>query len=298
MADVASSGAPRASVDRLPLPRLLGPWELTHAIGSGAWTTVYRARPAGCAGEGDYAVKVLRPEQQRDPVAIAMLQREAFVASLVSHPHLATVLAAEVDNPPYFLVAPLLAGATLQQSLERNQRLPTPHALWIVRQVAEALRALHIAGWLHRDVNPANVIVSPTGHATLIDLGLSYRLEGADRTTRQMLAGTPAFMAPEVFQASETLTPAVDVYGLGVLLYQLLVGTLPFQDDDPMALVAAHLEAPPPALRQRLPHVPTRVARLVRRMLAKHPLRRPGTEELVATLADLEIETFTERLVA
>jgi serine/threonine-protein kinase len=244
----------------------------------------------------DYAVKLLRPEFAREKFAITMLQRESFMSGQVSHPHLMSVLAAEVDAPPHFVVSPYLPGATIQESLAAGARFPTPHALWLVRQTAEALGALHEAGWLHCDVNPANVLVSPGGHATLIDLGLARRVPEKQLPGQEMVAGTPAYMAPELFQSPGELTAAVDIYSLGVMLYELLVGTRPYEDDDPLDLVNAHLAALPPNLRQRLPNLPSRVARLVRNMLAKDPLRRPAADELVARLTDLEIETFAERL--
>lgn len=277
--------------------RTIGGWQIAQLVGRGAWTDVYRARPAGASGDSpaDYAVKVLRSEFQKDRQAIGMLQREAFVARQVSHPHLATVLQSHVEEGPYYLVSPYLSGVTLKQLLATGKRLAVPHALWMVRQTAEALACLHEAGWLHADVNPANAIVARSGHVTLIDLGLARKLEGEASISRQTLCGTPAYMAPELFQPSQTLTTAVDVYSLGVMLYEVLVGSLPFEDEDPMGLVNAHLETPPPGLRQKLPHVPTRVARLVRRMLAKEPLRRPAIDELIATLAMLEIDTFSER---
>lgn len=273
-------------------------WELVRLVGRGAGTEVFQARPWGSPPDSpaDYALKRLRPEFARQAWAIAMLQREAFLAGQVAHPHLLSVLAAEVDAPPHFVVSPFVAGASVKQSLAAGTRLPTPHALWIVRQTAEALHALHEAGWLHRDVNPANVLVSPGGHATLIDLGLARRIAEKPLPGQDAIVGTPAYMAPELFQANFEQTPAIDIYSLGVMLYELLVGTLPYEDDDPLELVNAHLSALPPNLRQRLPHLPSRVARLVRQMLAKDPLRRPGSEELLARLTDLEIETFAERL--
>jgi serine/threonine-protein kinase len=276
----------------------MGSWQLVRPIGRGAWTVVYRAKPADSAspGEGDYALKTLALGFEKDRLGMQLLQREAFVARQVQHAHLTTVLASELDAPPYHLVTPFYHGLTLSQSLASGERFPTPHALWIARQVAEALAALHAAGWLHLDVNPANVIVAATGHATLIDLGLARRIE--ETAAMRSVVGTPSHMPPEAFQSALKLTPAADAYGLGVMLYQLLVGTLPFEDDDPMQLAAAHLETPPPSLRERLPHVPTRLARLLRRLLSKEPLRRPAMDELIATLADFEIETFAERMVA
>ncbi|HTN76152.1 MAG TPA: serine/threonine-protein kinase [Pirellulaceae bacterium] len=276
----------------------IGHWQLVRLAGSGAWTNVYRARPCDCAASApaDYAVKLLQAEFQSDRQAIGMLQREAYVARQVSHPHLGAVLLAHVEAPPYYLVTPYLAGATLKQTTQLRERLPVPHALWIVRQAAEALATLHDAGWLHLDINPANLMIAPSGHTTVIDFGLARKL-GDETAAKQTIAGTPAYMAPEAFQNTQPLTPAADLYSLGVVLYELLVGHVPFEDDDPLDLVNAHLETPPPALRHKLPHVPSRVARLVRRMLAKDPLRRPGVEELIATLATLEIDTFSERMV-
>jgi serine/threonine-protein kinase len=276
----------------------VGNWILRRPVGHGAWTVVFRAYPANSqlAGEGDYAVKMLAAGFEKDRTGMQLLQREAFVARQVQHKHLTTVLASELDAPPYYLVSPYYEGVVLSQSIAGGRRFTTPHALWISRQLAEALCALHAAGWLHLDVNPANVIVSSTGHATLIDLGLAQRID--ERTAQRMLVGTLSHMAPETFQSQLKVSPAADIYGLGVVLYQLLVGALPFEDDDPMLLAAAHVETPPPALRERLPQVPTRLARLLRRMLSKEPLRRPAMDELIATLADLEIETFAERMVA
>ena len=96
------------------------------------------------------------------------------------HPHLIAVLSAQLETAPHYLVMPLLQGATLRTVLAACGPLPTPHALWIVRQIAESLAALHEAGWIHADVKPGNIHVSPSGHATLIDLGFALRRDSAE----------------------------------------------------------------------------------------------------------------------
>jgi serine/threonine protein kinase len=278
----------------------LGKWQLGRLLGAGQWTYVYEARPQDCPADfpSDYAVKVLKPQHRGNSLAAGCVQREAYVAQAVTHPHLVSILSAHVDRPPFYLVMPRLSGVTLAATLAA-QRVPSlPHALWIVRQTAAALLALHDRGWLHADVKPDNIFVSPQGHATLLDLGFAQRAQTARTAPDALLQTTPLYTAPELFLSSSAVGSSSDIYSLGITLYQLLTGRLPFQATDPADIAAAHLQMPPPDPRQFRPQLPPRVARLVKRMLAKEPLRRPSTAELIAWLTELEIETFTERLPA
>lgn len=290
------------SRDRLARRQLtanVGPWQLVRMIGEGQWTEVFQARPAAQADDdaADYTVKLLKSVYQDDPTAIQLLQREAFVADQVLSPHVGTILAAHVDRLPRFIVLPHLPGVTVEQALVAAGRLSAPHALWIARQIAEGLREMHRAGWLHCDIKPANVVVSETGHATLIDLGFARRLDSHD-DRNDVLTASLAYAPPETFTPTVAIGPASDVYSLGIMLFEMLAGFLPFDSDDACDLAAAHLVKPMPEPRIWQPQLSSRVSRLLRRMLAKEPLRRPHIDDLLSWLVELEIESFDERVPA
>jgi eukaryotic-like serine/threonine-protein kinase len=285
---------PRRTGAQLPQ---IGNWLLVRRAGTGHWANVYRARPANAPADqpAAYAVKLLHAKRQGDPTAIAMLAREAAVCSQVSHPHLIASLESQVKRAPQYLVMPWLEGATLQAYFPAGRLLDPPAALWIARQTAEALGALAQAGWMHRDIKPSNIFLSPRGHVTLLDLGFARHRDDRQES-RLELAGTACYMAPE--HASSVHRPDIrsDIYSLGVVVYELLAGRLPLEGENFNEMVVAHRQATPLNLRRFAPHVPPSVAKLVHRMLAKDPLRRPQSPaELVTELARLEIETFSER---
>lgn len=277
----------------------LGPWQLVKPLGEGNLTRVYLARPAdGPQNQpAAYVVKVLRKEWWRDPLAIEMQRREAWVGSKVSHPNILPVLSVSVEDPPFYVVTPKLDGATLAQLILDRGRLGVPLALWIARQVAEGLTALlEATGMIHTDVKPANILVSPTGHATLIDFGFVQTPAEASQWATRPLAGTLAYIAPEMVTSALAAGPQADIYSLGVTLYEMLTGTRPWNTEDPAELAALHREAKPADIRQQRPELTQPIAELVQAMLAKNPLRRPGsTRELATRLVRLEIESFTLR---
>lgn len=276
----------------------IGPWRLVKQAAEGKLCRVYQAQPAeGAANRSaGYALKVLKESSQNDAAAIEVMRREAIVGRKVSHPHLISILSAHVGAAPYFVVMPWLAGATLAEMLAGGNRPPLPVTLWIARQAAEALEALNAAGWMHADVKPSNLFVSPSGHVTLLDLGFARRPEETGSAVDRSVCGTVHYIAPEM--VTSALRPDIrsDIYSLGVTLYELLAGRPPFDGPDLASLAEQHRQAEPPELRSIAPQLPLGVSRLVHSMLAKEPLRRPQTpRELVDRLAALEIETFAER---
>lgn len=279
-------------------PAQIGPWQLVKPIAEGKLCRVYQARPADGPADrpGGYALKVLKDACQSDPAAIEVMRREAIVGRKVSHPHLISILSAHVGAAPYFVVMPWLAGATLAEMLAGGNRPSLPVALWIVRQAAEALDALHATGWMHADVKPSNLFVSPSGHVTLLDLGFARRPEESGSIVDRSVCGTIHYIAPEMITSALRPDIRSDIYSLGVTLYELLGGRPPFDGPDLASLAEQHRQAEPPELRSLAPQLPRAVSRLVHSMLAKEPLRRPQTpRELIERLTSLEIETFAER---
>ena len=275
----------------------IGTWELIRLIGEGQLSMVYQARPMG--GPVDrpalYAVKVLRPQWQDNPQGLAIMAREVHVGRRVTSPHLVPILAAELNDPPYYLAMPLLEGWTLAQRLEVQPPLDLSVAFWVGRQVAEALDALYQVGWMHADVKPSNIFVAPAGHVTLIDLGFARAVDESISVADRPVVGTLNYAAPEILYSALAGDIRSDVYSLGVTLFEMLTGHLPFDAQDVAELAAQHRQETPADLRGLVPHLPTRAARLIHRMLAKEPLRRPLPRDVIDRLAVLEIETFTER---
>jgi serine/threonine-protein kinase len=248
---------------------------------------------------GAYGLKLLRSELHGDIEALKMLHRETFVGRLVAHPRLVSIVAASLRQPPYFVVMPWLEGHTLAALLSRGAPLDVPTALWIARQTAAALEALDAAGWNHGDVKPENIIVSPEGHATLIDLGSARSHDECGSSLHGALVGTGRYLAPETAMSALRADVRSDIYSLGVVLYEMFAGGVPFDAKTLGELIDLHREAPPPRLRAIAPQTPREVATLVHRMLAKDPLRRPqNARELIDELARLEIDTFAERVLA
>ena len=185
------------------------------------------------------------------------------------------ILAAYVLEPPRLLVMPWLEGASLAVRLADGPQFGVPEALWMVRQTAEALDALHQAGWMHGDVAPGNIHVSRNGHVTV----LGFELRPPPRRNR--LGRRPPDHGHMHYLAPEYLTSALrpdirsDIYSLGVVLFELLSGRRPFAAETLAEAAMRHRQAAPAGLARLAPHVPREVVPLVRRMMAKEPLRQP-----------------------
>ena len=276
---------------------MLGKWRLTARIHAGERLNVFRARPLTDEhGPGCHVLKTPAERIPDDRIAAALVRREARVASKVVHPHVTSALGTKLDGPLPFIVLPYLDGTTLRRMLIAQardaawaERWPAT-ALWIARQLAGALAALHAAGWMHGQVRPEHVIVSPQGHATLIDLAQSRRLDSEECDAHSWPPSDLVYAAPEAFPARGRLAAASDIYSLGILLFELLVGRLPFVADGRRQWAECHLRRRPLDIRDVRPAISRDIAHLVRQMLAKEPLRRPTAEQLVDRLAGLEIE--------
>lgn len=276
----------------------LGQWELVEKTGEGKLADIYLARAAASNAQATapYAIKILRAEWETDQRAVQMIRREALAGRLISHPHLVSVLSAGINSPPFYVVMPWLTGATLGNVLAQGDPLGAAAALWIARQVADALDALHAARWMHGDVKPSNVFISPEGHATLLDLGFARRTDREEPALERCMTGTGHYMAPETLSASPRTDIRSDLYSLGATLYEMLCGEPPFTGSTPAELARKHREARPARLDEAAGRLPPDAGLLLRQMLAKQPLRRPQTpREVVERLVRAEIATMAER---
>ncbi len=218
------------------------------------------------------------------------LAREGQIMASLSHPHIARIYNyIEVEGWPW-LALELVEGVDLWRAA--SERGPfSPHAaLDVGRQVCAALGAIHAIGIIHRDVKPRNIILSPGGHATLIDFDLAWSPVLGDTGEPDMIYGTPEYMSPEQAMG-ERITAATDIYALGVTLYELLAGRAPFHASSASATMWRHVTETPPPLREWRHDLPAPVERAVMRALAKEPRRRyPSAEAMALALAQAQEE--------
>jgi len=269
--------------------RIGGRYRLVEPLGSGGMSVVWRGfdevlqRPV--------AVKVLAGELATDPGLREAIRREAQAAARVCHPHIANVYdygesTLDDGGPTPFVVMELVSGEPLSALLAGGVRLPWRQAAGICAQVAAALSEAHAHGVVHRDIKPGNVMIGRSG-AKVVDFGISALVGECDLAEDGQLLGTPAYIAPERLGGGRAET-ASDVYAVGVLLHRALTGRLPWRVDTPQQLIAAHLDAEPPALGDldELSDVPAEVVTACRECLSREPDRRPRSHELAKVLGE------------
>jgi len=277
--------------------RRLGEWVLIRPVAEGNWTQLYQAQAASASpgSPPQYAVKTIRPECFDSSIAQRILAREVEVARMVTHPHIVPVLAWQLRHPPQYVVMPWLEGVSLRDLLRQRSPLPTAEALWLTRQIAEGLAALHAAGWIHADLKPENIIVSSDYHVTLIDLGFCVR-QSEIQGRRRLIAGTLNYIAPEWWTMDGRPDARSDLFSLGVILYEMLCGRRPTNAKTLDELVALHRTWRLPAAQTVRGTLPRELVRLLRSLLARIPERRPhSATALIEALYPLEIEFFTDR---
>ena len=241
-------------------------YRLDEQIGQGGMATVYKAHDTR-SGE-DVAMKVLSPTITGEKRFVKRFRREAeIVKQRLKHPHIAPVIAYGETNGYVYIVMPFIKGETLSDRLVRKG-LTEKEANEYVGQVCDALDFAHKKKIIHRDIKPANIMIKESGEAVLMDFGLARDVEGSGRLTGSMLMGTPAFVSPEQAQGKK-LDARSDQYSLGVVLYLISTGHLPFDSESPMALVLMHIQDPVPRPSRFNPSLKPALERVILKSLAK-----------------------------
>lgn len=275
------------------LPKIPG-YELLSSLGGGTLTSVYAARDLD--NDIPCVVKLLRPDWKNQPTAVKLLQREARACLAVQHPHLVQLLHAHVTRSPYFLVLEMLDGETLRRRLRRDYCLGVPDTLWIARQVAQALEALHRAGFIHGDVKPDNIRLVSDGQARLLDLGFAHRPgENSLLLEKGYILGTVNYLAPELCGSEPQDGPASDLFSFGVMLHEMLTGQLPYPPGTTTQKMRSHVEGTPTDIRQLEASLPKGLANLIMSLLGREPSQRPRIFQVVQQLIALEIHTLRRR---
>ena len=273
-----------------PPPAIPG-YKPLRPLGGGKYFEVWEARPTDDVVP--VAVKFPRPEFADEPNALTLLRREARAGMGVRHPRLGRVIAAHVFTEPRFVVLQLVPGESLRDSIDRRGCLDVRSAVWAARQTAEGLAALHKAGFVHADVKPANVRVTPTGEATLIDLAFAHRPgENRGLVDSGFVMGTAHYLAPELCRRPPTEGQAADVFALGVTLFESLTGELPYPATSAEDAIRKRRTSRPRDLADEPGNWPDRVVDVVRAMLAVDPGERPSAARVVWDLVRAEIDVM------
>ena len=264
--------------------QVLGPFEILAELGRGGMAVVYKARQTDL--QRTVALKILPPELSRDKSYVQRFQHEARSAAALEHPHIVPIYAIGEAQGFNYIAMKYISGTTLKEIVQERGALDVPQTVAMIEQVADALDYAHSCGMIHRDIKPSNMMAEPGGWVYLTDFGLA---RGGEHTQGLTVAGTvmgtPEYMSPEQAQGLPTVGSPTDIYALGVVIYELLTGNVPFQADTPMGMLVARLQYAPRPPRDYRGDLPLAVEDVIMRALARRPEARFTTaRELVAAL--------------
>ena len=279
------------SVDLSPGTLFHGRYEILGFLGRGGMGMVYRARDKTL--DEIVAIKVLRPDFAQDPTMAERFRSEIKLARKVRHRNVCAIHDYGEERGLLYISMELVEGVDLKHVLRQQGGLPFEEAFDVAIQIAEGLQAVHDAGIIHRDLKTPNIMVDPQKVARLMDFGIAKRQEGggASTATGQVL-GTPEYMSPEQAQG-QRVDFRSDVYALGVVIYEVFTGNVPFRGDTPISTILKHLHDPPPIDSARAPDA---LRPVLRRALAKDPdARYPSARALADALRDARSSSRREQ---
>jgi eukaryotic-like serine/threonine-protein kinase len=269
---------------------IAGRYELVELIGRGGMSSVWKAHDRLL--DRTIAIKLLHEQFTQDEEYVERFRREARSVAQLSHPNIVTVIDRGEDEGRQYIVFEYVEGENLKQLIERSGPLPVRDALLLTLQMARALGFAHERGLIHRDVKPQNVLLNEDGQPKMTDFGIARSVDVEGVTVTGTVLGTSEYIAPEQARG-QRVDALTDVYSLGVLLYELLAGRVPFQGENFVAIALRHVNEPAPSVLELRPDCPPRVGLAVERAMAKRPEQRFGSmnefcAELQACLYELD----------
>ena len=255
--------------------KTLGHYQIIKSIGQGGMAKIYLAYQPSVGRE--VAIKVMSSPLQHDESFVKRFSQEVQVIAHLQHPQIIPVYDfAEQDDLIYIVMA-YMRGGTLAERIERAQNgLPDHETIRLFDLICEGLHYAHEKGILHRDLKPNNILMDENNHPYIADFGLAKLTEGKIELTNTMMTGTAAYMAPEIAQSGKS-TKRADIYALGIILFEMLTGRLPFQGETPYKMLSAHIHQPVPNIREFRPDLPESAQAVIEQALAKNPVNRFAT---------------------
>jgi len=274
----------------------IGNYTIVRELGHGGMSQVYLAHDK--IHDRDVVLKFPNDELMGDPASYERFQREVKIGDALNHPHIQKLYELGGDSQTPYLVLEYVPGTTLRDYLRKLNREQTPPeqiealALSVARQIGRALSYTHVKGVFHRDLKPENVIITPDGKAKVMDFGIAF-MEGARRITWGPLStqvGTPDYMAPEQIKGQRG-DDRTDIYALGMMLYEILAGTLPYDGDNALAVMNQHVTVSAPPLHRFNKHVTPALEEVVLKAIRRKPEARWASAQTLADAID-NLETI------
>jgi serine/threonine protein kinase len=286
-------------IEKVQGQQSIGKYPVIREIGSGATSRVFLARDP--FAEREVAIKVLQFEKGADPEAERVMHKafvaEASLAGKLNHPHIIDIYDAVVDPDRSYLVMEYVPGDTLEAHATPASLLPIGKVVEIVFKCIRALEYAHQHGIIHRDIKPGNILLSADGETKLSDFGASFQQRLEDKTTQIKGIGSPAYMSPEQLRM-EQLNQQSDIYSLGVTMFRLLTGRLPFEAGSHVALCYAILNTPPPRPSSFRPDLPPLLDEIVMKAIQRDPAQRYPSwlefgKDVTRAFMSLRVDTTT-----
>lgn len=266
-------------------PILNNRYRLIEQIGSGGMSVIYKAQDLELGRI--VTAKVLRPSLVSDPEFLIRFKREAQAAASLSHPNIVMVYDVGQDGPKtHYIVMEYVPGQDLKKLIRARGAFDVEAAISIVIEVCKGVGYAHRAGLVHCDIKPQNILVTPENAIKVTDFGIARALtQPVPEEKEEMVWGSPHYFSPEQ-AAGEPPTPASDVYSIGVVLFELVTGRLPFTGQDYQELALAHIKEPPPSIQDVNPALPAELDRIIRKVLSKEPSARYRTADQLGRILD------------